>query len=98
HYWLDVYAPLYAFAASCPNRALVVRYEDLTIDPDGCLRQVLDFIGEAEEPGLIARAFAMPHAEGFGDPHVKQTSGVHRDSVGRWARWPAAEAVALWET
>lgn len=64
-----------------PDRYHEVRYEELVSDPDGCMRRVMDFLGETWDARLLdARA---DNAE------ARRDEQVHRDailggSVGRW--------------
>jgi protein-tyrosine sulfotransferase len=95
-YWLEVYTRLDVFTASCLERSLVITYEALVRESDAVLRKVCDFIGEAYDEGLVARAFSMSHTPGFGDTKITRTTRIHEDRIGTWRHWRRQEVEALW--
>lgn len=95
-YWHEVYTKLWLFAATRPERTMIVKYEELVSCPEHLLQRICEFIGEAYDPTIVARAFSTEHTRGFGDFKIRQTDSVHKDSVGLWRRWPREESETLW--
>jgi hypothetical protein len=96
-YWYDVYARLAVVSASCAERSIVVRYEDLVKDPHTVLCKVCSFIGEEFEPDIVRLAFVLSHSQGLGDGNVRGTETIHQDSIGKWTSWPREVAEAVWD-
>jgi len=81
-YWsdqLNVGCP--ALRALGPDRVLTVTYEDLTADPERCLRQMMDFTG----PGLADPDW------------LRRSAAAIEPSRQSWPGLPAAELAALEE-
>ncbi len=85
--WIDCASGL-ADLVESDERALGVRYEDLVVDPEGCLRRILDHIGEPWEPGLCERALGDARNVGFGDWKTYARAAIDTSSVGRWKSLP----------
>jgi len=91
-YWLDYTTSIVAAEEHYTGRCLPVRYEDLVTDPDGEIARILEFIGAAPAPGIVARCFGPGHQRfGPGDYKIWNTSGVSADSVGRGWAMPAGK-------
>ena len=94
-YWLDYTTSIVAAEEHFTDRALPVRYEDLVTDPDGEIARILEFIGAAPAPGIVARCFGPGHQRfGPGDYKIWNTSGVSANSVGRGWTMPAGKIPA----
>ena len=94
-YWLDYTTSIVAAEEHFTDRCLPVRYEDLVTDPDGEIARILEFIGAAPAPGIVARCFGPGHQRfGPGDYKIWNTSGVSADSVGRGWTMPAGKIPA----
>jgi len=71
-------------ASRYPDRYLLVRYEDLVMDPEGTTREVCRFIGEPYEPRMLSMEQTPEHRDrsnsSFGDiaPGTISTTGVGR--------------------
>lgn len=89
HLWRETTETLVAFAARRPADAIVVRYEDLVADPETQVRRIFEFVGEAPDPSLVARALAPGEGGGLGDWKTWQRASVDAKSVGRWRTIPA---------
>jgi hypothetical protein len=72
------------YVASHPNTTFVIRYEDLVGAPEPTLKRVFDFLGEAHEPEVLSRFYAVERGTGIEDPKVGYSRNVHACSVGRW--------------
>lgn len=94
-YWLDYTTSIVAAEERFTDRCLPVRYEDLVTDPDGQIARILEFIGAAPAPGIVARCFGPEHQRfGPGDYKIWNTGGVTADSVGRGWTMPAGKIPA----
>jgi hypothetical protein len=94
-YWLDYTTSIVAAEERFTDRCLPVRYEDLVTDPDGQIDRILEFIGAAPAPGLVARCFGPEHQRfGPGDYKIWNTGRVSADSVGRGWTMPAGKIPA----
>jgi len=81
--WCDKTELLLKMQLAHPRLCHRVRYEDLVARPEEVLPPLFAFLGVAWDPGVLERAFAMPHDDGGGDQLIKQTERVERDRVGR---------------
>jgi Sulfotransferase family len=94
-YWLDYTTSIVAAEEHFTDRCLPVRYEDLVTDPEAQIAGILEFIGAAPAPGIVARCFGPGHQRfGPGDYKIWNTSGVSADSVGRGWTMPAGKIPA----
>jgi sulfotransferase family protein len=94
-YWLDYTTSIVAAEERFADRCLPVRYEDLVTDPDGQIARILEFIGAAPAPGIVARCFGPEHQRfGPGDYKIWNTGRVSADSVGRGWTMPAGKIPA----
>lgn len=76
-----------AEAAAHPEDTLLASYENLVADPEGQLRNILDFVGESFEPAMIPKVEgATRHAE---DPHLY---GAVRRVTKDWSAFTTVEA------
>jgi protein-tyrosine sulfotransferase len=89
-YWLDNASPIAAFEEEHPDRCHRVRYEDLVTDPERAAREVYEFIGVPDVPGITRDCFS-PERERFGpaDYKIWATSEITADSVGKGESIPA---------
>lgn len=86
HAWVDVMASVRLFTERRAGNGLVVSYERLVADPARELGRVLEFLGEAWEPGLLERAQTAKQIDGFGDWKSLGRNSIDSSSVGRWRR------------
>jgi hypothetical protein len=77
------------------ERALLVRYEDLVIDPIPTIAAIFDHIGVATDSPLIEAALAAANASSELQTH--RTSASPEASIGRWASELAEERPGLLE-
>lgn len=94
HAWVDT-ANAIEDLADEEDDALSIRYERLTEDPQGVLEEVLAFVGEPHEDGLVERALGSSENVGFGDWKTYARSKVDTRSVARWKSLPAASQKML---
>jgi hypothetical protein len=84
------------FEARFPARYRRLVYEELVDSPESVLGGLMGWLGEALEASQLAFN-AAPHQPGLEDPAVGDTTGVHRESVGRWrGNLTPEEASAIW--
>jgi len=83
------------FAARHPGRSLVVKYESLVERPQQTMSDVMAFLGERFEPGMIEGAFAGARQRGLEDPKIERTTVIHAQSLGRWKRDLAVDDARL---
>jgi hypothetical protein len=96
YYWREVQEAVGAFAASCPDRACVFKYEELVADPDATMTRLLGFIGEAPAGDLLGAAFGARQGAGYEDPKARMSDTLHGASVDRWRKWSPELVQALW--
>lgn len=70
------------------DNAYTLRYEDLSADPEGTMRGVIEFLGEPWDEGLVERALAGTGEIGLGDWKTYKRSKVDASSVDRWKELP----------
>lgn len=85
-FWADKNRKIRAFQAEHPQAGHVIRYEQLTTDPESALKPLFDFLGEPWEPDVIDYD-KFPHHAGFGDPDVKRRKTVEPNSE-KYKAWP----------
>jgi hypothetical protein len=99
-HWVDTADTLAWFGAHTPARTHFVRYEALVTGPARTLEEVLEFLGEARSPEVVADlidgAFTRRHPPGYEDATIRDSHGIHQSSIGKWRRWPTAEVDRLW--
>jgi protein-tyrosine sulfotransferase len=89
HLWREATEELVRFAERRAEDAILVRYEDLVLDPEAQLLRILRFVGEPWEEGLVAKALTSREGGGLGDWKTYQRGRVDAESVGRWKTLPA---------
>ena len=94
-FWGDKVRKIEQFRAERPDAGHVIRYEELTTQPEGALKPLFDFLGEPWEPEVIDYD-RFPHHSGFGDPDVKRRKTVEPNS-GKYRTWPEDTQAAVRE-
>lgn len=91
-HWLGSTREMVRQAAGLGERFALVRYEELTRDPEPVMRALLEWLGEPWSPHVLR------HHEGAADgPRVAEggtrtTDAVDAGRIGRWRRWLDDEA------
>lgn len=85
-FWSDQNEKIEAFRAEHAEVCDVVRYEELTAEPETVLRPMFGFLGESWEPQVL-EFHRFPHHAGIEDPDIRRTRGIERN-VGRSRTWP----------
>jgi Sulfotransferase family len=85
-FWADQNEKIEAFMRDHPDASHLIRYEDVTVDPEPTVRRVFEFLGEAWEPDVLAYNEFRHHA-GLEDPDVKRRRRIVPNS-GRYRSWP----------
>ena len=94
-FWADKVGKIERFRAERPDAGHVIRYEQLTTDPENALKPLFEFLGEPWEPDVIEYD-RFPHHAGFGDPDVKRRKTVEPNS-GKYRTWPEETQKAVRE-
>jgi len=85
HAWSDVNSRLRAFIRDHPQNTLLIRYEDLTGNPEAEVDRISEFIeAPADAKKLIEEATKASGPVGFGDWKTYQKTSIDRSSVDRW--------------
>ena len=95
--WVDTATAIEDLAQSESDDALSIRYERLTEDPEAVLREVLAFVDEPWDDGIVERALGSSENVGFGDWKTYARAKVDTRSVQRWKSLPAATQSMLAE-
>lgn len=74
---------LASFWAAHRERSVLVRYEELCVEPEPALRQICAHMGVPFEPGMVAYG-QVSHHEGYGDENTRGHDRPHAESVSRW--------------
>lgn len=92
--WVAATGAIVGFAESNPDRATLVRYEDLVADPDATMARVLSDVGETFDPAAIGRALANRDAKGFSDWKTFASAAIEGASIGRYKRHLSADTAS----
>ena len=87
-YWDHVTGSQLRFEADYPDRCARLRYEDLCAEPESSLRQILAFLGESWEPGVM-RYHEFDHDVGHEDGRAVALQGFHF-SGDHYRSWPSS--------
>lgn len=84
------------FGTAQPDRYYRVLYEQLVHSPQTTLEGLMQWLGEAFEPGQL-EFNTFPQQKGLEDPKITDTSEIHTRSIGRWSTLLSfEEAQAIW--
>ena len=86
-YWAEKTAAIERFGMDHPEACHVVRYEDLTSEPEGTLRALFRWLGEPWEPAVVEYG-RFRHDAGFEDPDVRRRRRIEANSE-KYREWPA---------
>jgi hypothetical protein len=92
--WVET-ATAVADLADEDANAMAIRYEDLAAEPEAVVKQILEFLGEPWEDGLIQRALDETGQVGFGDWKTFGRPTIDTSSVDRWKTLPRQTIVHL---
>jgi hypothetical protein len=84
--WVHATNAILDFAERHAENSVVCRYEDLVDDPETALRNVLGFVGEEWDDGLMSRAFDDKDSVGIGDWKTYRSGQVINKSIDRWQK------------
>ncbi len=87
HSWLDVSSSLVSLAAKSENMCRIFRYEDLISSTQNTMTDLLAFLGEDYENGILDNLTTEKEV-GFGDHKGYQRKNIDNESVGRWFNLP----------
>ena len=94
--WVDAAGAIARLATEDEN-AMTTRYEDLVREPERVVREILTFVGEPWDDGLIERALADASHVGFGDWKTYGRAAIDASSVERWRDLPRSTLARLAE-
>lgn len=83
--WLDFTGSMDRAQSAHPELVHTIRYEHLTQDPETVMRGVLDFLGEAWEPGILD--YQAHQQSGVGDPKSSQFEGIVAGNTDKYLAW-----------
>lgn len=96
HAWVDINQRLARFTQEHSENALMLRYEDLTADPEAEVARIFRFLGEHVDANrLIQDALETAGDVGLGDWKTYQTLKVESASVDRWRKLDPSTAANL---
>jgi len=96
-YWATQCGVMRAFSARHPGRVHELFYEKLVADPEAEVRKLLDFLGEAFEPAVLA-FHEQPHDRWAGHQDIKAVaSRGFEPNVGTWHGDPPERVRAMLE-
>lgn len=97
HYWVEANQRIIEFQRDRTARSLLLRYEDLTTEPEAVLRNICEFLNEAYEAQMLTDAFRVPHDGGYADDKILETNRVCQDRRAAWKAWAPEEIGRVWE-
>lgn len=84
HAWVDLAQSIDVFAKRHADNAIVVKYEDLTVQPAETMARIMTFLGEQWDPALMDHALEKREDLGLGDWKTYGRQSVDPSSVARW--------------
>lgn len=84
HAWVDISRATRDFVARHPRNAILIRYEDLTADPEAVTRRIAEFVGVDCPPDWLPNVMKPPESMGLGDWKTYAKDSIDKGSVGRW--------------
>jgi putative sterol carrier protein len=82
-FWCAKTITMLLFEQKYPNQCLPVKYETIVNDPEGTTNKLFNFLGLESDPQLVNKIFSTEHQDGPGDPKIKFTKKIEKNSVGR---------------
>lgn len=73
------------FGTANPDRYYRLVYEELVESPEAAVARLMEWLGERFDPAQLSFN-DVPQGGGLEDPKVAATSGIHSESIGRWAQ------------
>jgi hypothetical protein len=87
--WADVTGRLLDLVDAHPDRALLVRFEDLLTDPLPQLQRLFDFLDAPWDPAVLDAALQRTAPDGFGDWRTHAATRLDPSRIGRHRTLPA---------
>lgn len=85
-HWVQMNRAILDFQRTVGSRLLLIRYEDLTTDPEAILMRVCRFIGEPWDPKMLDYN-RQEHDSGWEDPNARTIPDIIPNS-GKYQNWP----------
>lgn len=86
--WLEKTKKLIEFKKGFENQCISVRYESLVKDPMLITNEIFEFLGEKYDDSIVDSIFDSYHDLGDGDPKVRFSDKIHKNSIGHGASIP----------
>ena len=77
-----------AFEEAHPHLAFQIKYESIVTEPEQTLQALFAFLELPWEPKLLDSVFEQSHDRGPGDPKIRFTKRIEKDTLGKGARVP----------
>ena len=94
--WADQNQKLLSWGEQAGDRMFLVRYEEVTAEPERLLRNIFAFLDEPWEPEVL-RYDCRQHDLGYGDVKAVSYKGIVANS-GRYRSWPDSVQEEVFET
>ena len=95
HSWLETTNALISLGQRRPNDCIICRYEDLVEVPEEIIKEILGFLGENFEEGMLKKAFSDYGTLGFSDHESYKVNSVHSKSVEKWRSLPVQQIAKM---
>jgi len=82
--WVDVTLAMRAFVERHPGNAMLVKYEDLTADPEAVTKAIATFVRVEWSRAWLDGAMRTSDGVGLGDWKTYAKDRIDSESVGRW--------------
>lgn len=84
HLWVDLNHAMHRFIERHPNNAMLVKYEDLTSDPDATTAKIAQFINVDWSSDWVEASLQTSDSVGLGDWKTYSKDKIDTEGVDRW--------------
>ncbi|MGH8166654.1 MAG: sulfotransferase family protein, partial [Woeseiaceae bacterium] len=84
HVWVDLNRAMYDFLKRHPANAMLVKYEDLAVDPESVTARIARFIDVEWSPEWLDASLRTSDSVGLGDWKTYSKEKVDTEHVNRW--------------
>lgn len=86
--WMEKTKKLIEFEKEFKNQCVGVRYESLVKNPKFITKEIFEFLGEKGDDSIVDSVFDSYHDLGYGDPKVRFSDKIHKNSIGHGTSIP----------